>query len=51
MKVLSRSKPMNKKQNLSEYVEKLYSAALAKTRDSEISKDIVQETFWRHYSI
>ena len=45
MKVLSRSKPMNKKQNLSEYVEKLYSAALAKTRDSEISKDIVQETF------
>ena len=36
---------MYQKQNLSEYVEKLYSAALARTKDAEISKDIVQETF------
>lgn len=36
---------MNGKKNLVEYVEKLYNAALLKTRDPYAAEDIVQETF------
>ncbi len=36
---------MNEKENLVEYVEKLYQAALAKTGDSHVAEDMVQETF------
>ncbi|MDD4493340.1 MAG: RNA polymerase sigma factor [Eubacteriales bacterium] len=36
---------MNKKYQLTEYVDRLYHAALAKTGDSHVAEDIVQETF------
>lgn len=36
---------MEKNYDLSEYVDRLYSAALKKTRDSQLAEDIAQETF------
>lgn len=36
---------MEQKVDLSEYVDRLYSAALKKARDSQVAEDIAQETF------
>ena len=36
---------MNKQQDLAEYVDRLYSAAVKKTGDTHAAEDIVQETF------
>lgn len=44
-KALSGDISMEEKYNLSEYVDRLYSAALKKTRDSYAAEEIAQETF------